>query len=121
MAGYHEFSQSLQNVCDGLLPELTKAIDGYEISLRSMLHGYYVYGKLPIKWNGSEQDLHRQLRISMSCFNNFDASLALGRDNTLYVSQYIAKPRTQEDLLLCVESLINLIDVWVEMDQNIVR
>ncbi len=119
MAGYENFFQSLQEICDGHQPEVQRAIDGYEINIRSMLYGYYLCGKLPVKWNGSEQNIQRHLSISMSCFNDFDASLSMGQDNTFYISQFIEKPKMVEELLHCVESLVNQIDVWMKLEISV--
>ena len=119
MSGYRKFSQSIAAISEGQQTEITTTIDGYEISLRSMAHGYYLFGKLPIALKNTEQDLQRHLMISMVCFNSFDASIAVSGDNDLYASQYISKPRPPKDLLKEVESLVNLIDVWADLDKNL--
>ena len=119
MSGYKTLSQSIAAISEGQREEISTTIDSHEISLRSMAHGYYLFGKLPIALKSTEQDLHRHLMISMACFNNFDASIAVSSDNDLYASQYISKPRSSEDLLKDVESLVNLIDVWIDLDENL--
>ncbi|TQV84069.1 hypothetical protein FKG94_05225 [Exilibacterium tricleocarpae] len=118
MAGYEELSRGIAAISNGEELEITRVIDGHEISLRGMPHGYYLCGKIPVEWDGSEQDLQHHLRISMSCFNSFDASLAVAPDKTLYVSQYLTKPRSADDLLLDIEAVANLVEIWIEMSKK---
>lgn len=119
MSGYESFSKAVTEVSEGQTTDLVKHIDGYEINLRSMAHGYYLYGKIPVELKNTEEDLQRHLKISMICFNNYEGSIALGSDNTLYASLYIPKPRSTDDLVTDIESLVNMIDVWVEMAKTV--
>ncbi|VUD40257.1 hypothetical protein TDB9533_00040 [Thalassocella blandensis] len=119
MSGYEAFSKSITEISEGQTTDVVKSIDGYEINLRSMAHGYYLYGLIPVTLKNSEEDFQRHLKISMICFNNYDGSIALGSDNTLYASVYLPKPRSTEDLMSDIESLVNMIDVWVEMEKSV--
>lgn len=119
MSSFENFVQAIESLCAGRTENIVQSIDGYQISISSLPHGFYLYGKLPINWDGQETSLIKYLRLSMSSFNDFLSSLAIGRNtNDLFLSQYLAKPQTTESLLTQTESLVNMIDVWIEMSRN---
>lgn len=119
MSSFESFVHSLESLCAGKTESLVQSIDGYQISISSLPHGYYLCGKLPITWDGQELSLAKYLRLSMTGFNDFLSSLAVGRNsNDLFLSQYLAKPQSTESLLAQTESLVNMIDVWLEMARS---
>ena len=119
MPSFESFAHSLSDLCAGRIETITESIDGYQVSIASLPHGFYLFGKIPVAWDGSETSLARYLRLSMSSFNDFLASLAVGKNsNDLFLSQYLAKPQSGESLLAETESLVNLLDIWVDMAKN---
>lgn len=119
MSSFESFVHSIESLCAGKTENVVQSIDGYQISIASLPHGYYLYGKLPITWDGQELSLSKYLRLSMTGFNDFLSSLAVGRNsNDLFLSQYLAKPQSAESMLAQTESLVNMIDVWIDMSRN---
>jgi hypothetical protein len=119
MSSFESFVHTVESLCAGRIETITQSIDGYQIAIASLPHGYYLYGKLPINWDGKETSLARYLRLSMTGFNDFFSSLAIGRNsNDLFLSQYLAKPQSVDSLLEQTESLVNLLDVWVDMSKE---
>src|SRR4051812_41071374 len=120
MPSFESFAHSLSDLCAGRIDNITESIDGYQVSIASLPHGFYLFGKIPVLWDGSETSLAKYMRLSMSSFNDFLASLAVGKNsNDLFLSQYLAKPQSGESLLAETESLVNLLDIWVDLAKKI--
>ena len=119
MSSYESFAHSLGELSAGRIDNITESIDGYQVSIAALPHGFYLCGKIPVKWDGTEVSLAAYLRLSMSSFNDFLASLAVGRNNNdLFLSQYLAKPQSGDGLMAETESLVNLLDIWVDMAKD---
>lgn len=119
MSSFEDFVNTVGSLCSGKIDNIAQSIDGYQITISALPHGYYLYGKVPISWDGKEASLSRYLRLSMAGFNNFPSSLTIGRNsNDLFLSQYLAKPQSTDSLLEQAESLVNLLDVWVDISKD---
>lgn len=116
MSQFESFKNSVASIVQGEGEALQQRIDGHDINIAAMPYGYYLCGRLPVPWDGSEQELHRHLRISFIAMSRFHFSLAANPEvNELYLSYYLAKPKKVEEMIAATESLINLMDIWPAM------
>ncbi len=116
MSAFDTFKTELLEITGGQNDRLTKKIDNHEIVLASMPYGYYLNGRLALEWDGSEQELHRHLQISMALMNHNELSLAADPDTkALFVSQYLPKPKSIDELMAAIEGLVTILEIWPSM------